>query len=340
MSEPAKPAPAAAAPQLVIEGLVTEFATEEGVLRAVDGVSITVPRGGKVGLIGESGCGKSVTALSILRLIPEPPGRIRAGRIVFEGEDLLKLPLAQMRRIRGNRIAMIFQEPMSSLNPVFTVGDQIAEVIRLHQGASRREAWDQSIELLRKVGIPDPERRVKEYPGQLSGGMCQRVMIAMALSCHPSLLIADEPTTALDVTIQAQILELMQQLVTEMGMSLILITHDLGVVAETVDYVYVMYTGIVVEEAPIKILFGQPLHPYTQGLLASLPGRGASDGSRDSSARPRLHAIPGIVPSPLDLPPGCPFQERCPLVQPPCREAMPPLEQKRAGHWARCFEVK
>ncbi len=337
MAEPAR-RPAASGPLLEVTDLVTEFRTEEGVLRAVDGVSLALSAGGKIGLIGESGCGKSVTALSVLRLIPDPPGRIASGRIVFDGRDLLGLPLSAMRKIRGNRISMIFQEPMSSLNPVFTVGDQIGEVIRLHQGASRREARDQAIELLRKVGIPDAERRVKDYPGQMSGGMCQRVMIAMALSCHPDLLIADEPTTALDVTIQAQILELIQGLVTEMGMSLMLITHDLGVVAETVDYVYVMYTGKVVEEAKVGVIFDNPMHPYTRGLMASLPGK-AVPAAPDAPGRARLHAIPGLVPSPLDLPPGCPFQERCYLMKPQCREAMPPLEEKQPGHWARCFEV-
>ncbi len=323
---------------LEIDDLVTEFQTEEGLLRAVDGVSINVPRGGKVGIIGESGCGKSVTALSVLRLIPEPPGKISRGRIVFDGEDLLKFPLADMRRIRGNNVSMIFQEPMSSLNPVFTVGDQIGEVVRLHQGATRAQARERTVELLGQVGIPDPERRLKDYPGQLSGGMCQRVMIAMALSCNPMLLIADEPTTALDVTIQAQILELMQELVTSMGMSLALITHDLGVVAETVDYVYVMYTGKVVEKTEVAGLFADPLHPYTRGLLASLPGKlVAREG--EGGKRSRLHAIPGLVPSPLDLPPGCDFQDRCPRVQDHCRQESPLLEEKKPGHFAACFEV-
>ena len=338
MAEPARQEAAPAGRLLAITDLVTEFRTEEGVLRAVDGVSLSIAAGGKIGLIGESGCGKSVTALSVLRLIPDPPGRIASGRIVFDGQDLLRLPLSAMRKIRGNRISMIFQEPMSSLNPVFTVGDQIGEVIRLHQGASRKEAWAKAIELLGKVGIPDAEQRVKDYPGQMSGGMCQRVMIAMALSCHPDLLIADEPTTALDVTIQAQILELIQGLVTEMGMSLMLITHDLGVVAETVDHVYVMYTGKVVEEAAVRVIFDNPMHPYTRGLMASLPGK-ALPGPEAAAGRARLHAIPGLVPSPLDLPPGCHFQERCHLMKPHCREAMPPLEEKEPGHWARCFEA-
>ena len=332
------PLPAAAPdsePLLRITDLVTTFRTEAGLLRAVDGVSLTIPRGGKLGLIGESGCGKSVTALSILRLIPEPPGKIESGEIIFDGVDLLKLPLSQMRRIRGNRISMIFQEPTSSLNPVYTAGNQIAEAIRLHQKVSRAEARKRSIEALRQVGIPDPERRVNEYPNQLSGGMCQRVMIAMALSCRPELLIADEPSTALDVTIQAQILELINRLVQEMHMSLLLITHDLGVIAETVEQVAVMYTGRVVEEAEVQELFRNPLHPYTNGLLRSLPklARGPEETHRQ-----RLNAIPGLVPSPLDLPFGCPYQDRCPLVVPHCREEMPQLEEKRPGHRVRCFE--
>ncbi len=324
---------------LEIRDLVTEFRTEEGILRAVDGVSIRVPAGGKTGLIGESGCGKSVTALSVLRLIPDPPGRIAKGSIAFQDRDLLSLPISEMRRIRGNAISMIFQEPMSSLNPVFTVGDQIGEVIRLHQGKTRKQARALSIELLQKVGIPDPEKRIKDYPGQLSGGMCQRVMIAMALSCRPDLLIADEPTTALDVTIQAQILDLIQELVSEMGMSLLIITHDLGVVAETVDYVYVMYTGKVMEEASVDIIFENPLHPYTRGLMESLPGKEAATEHPAKSGWQKLFVIPGLVPSPVDLPPGCPFQNRCSMVQDHCRETMPELYQKRSGHFVRCFEV-
>ncbi len=338
MAETAKKPEASSSPLLEVEDLVTEFRTEEGLLRAVDGVSIRIGRGGKVGVIGESGCGKSVTALSVLRLIPDPPGMISSGRISFDGLDLLGLPLSRMRSIRGNRISMIFQEPMSSLNPVFTVGDQIGEAIRLHQGKSRKEALELSIELLGKVGIPDPERRVKDYPGMLSGGMCQRVMIAMALSCHPELLMADEPTTALDVTIQAQILELMQELVDEMDMSLMLITHDLGVVAETVDYVYVMYTGKVVEQTDVRSIFREPLHPYTRGLLAGLPGA-AGAPSQKGEAKRRLRAIPGVVPSPLHLPEGCPFQERCGLRKPHCSESMPELEEKKPGRFVRCFEV-
>ena len=332
------PLPAAAPslePLLRITNLVTTFRTERGLLRAVDGVSLEIPRGGKLGLIGESGCGKSVTALSILRLIPDPPGQIESGEIIFDGTDLLKLPLSRMRRIRGNRISMIFQEPQSSLNPVYTVGNQIAETIRLHQKVSRREARERAVAALKQVGISDPERRVAEYPNQMSGGMCQRVMIAMALSCHPELLIADEPSTALDVTIQAQILELITALVKEMGMSLLLITHDLGVIAETVEQVAVMYAGKVVEEAEVHELFTNPLHPYTTGLLRSLPKLGAEAGQ---AGHQRLQAIPGLVPSPLDLPFGCPFQERCPLVKPRCGQEMPELEEKRTGHRVRCFE--
>jgi len=333
------PLPAAAPslePLLRITNLVTTFRTERGLLRAVDGVSLEIPRGGKLGLIGESGCGKSVTALSILRLIPDPPGQIQSGEIIFDGTDLLKLPLSRMRHIRGNRISMIFQEPQSSLNPVYTVGNQIAETIRLHQKVSRREARECAIAALKQVGISDPERRVNEYPNQMSGGMCQRVMIAMALSCHPELLIADEPSTALDVTIQAQILELITSLVREMTMSLLLITHDLGVIAETVEQVAVMYAGKVVEEAEVHELFTNPLHPYTIGLLRSLPKLGAEAGQ---AGHQRLQAIPGLVPSPLDLPFGCPFQERCPLVKPLCGREMPELEEKRPGHFVRCFET-
>ncbi len=322
---------------LQIENLVTEFRTEGGILRAVDGISIDVPQGKKVGIIGESGCGKSVTALSVLRLIPDPPGKISGGNIIFDGKNLLDLPMKEMRAVRGNRISMIFQEPMSSLNPVFSVGEQISEAIRLHQKKNRKDAWEMSVDLLAQVGIPDPEKRAKDYPGQMSGGMCQRVMIAMALSCRPQLLIADEPTTALDVTIQAQILDLMQGLVTKRGMSLMLITHDLGVVAETVDYVYVMYTGKVVEQTDVNTIFKNPLHPYTKGLMASLPGM--SHDSREKGVKKRLSAIPGVVPSPLDLPKGCPFQERCAFVTSNCTEQMPKLSEKEPGHFVRCVEV-
>jgi oligopeptide/dipeptide ABC transporter ATP-binding protein len=321
---------------LEVKDLVTVFRTEAGILRAVDGVSFSLGKGEKLGIIGESGCGKSVTALSILRLIPDPPGRIQSGSIIFDGKNILDLPPGQMRSIRGNRISMIFQEPTSSLNPVYTIGNQIGEAIRLHQKLGRHETKARTIEMLKKVGIPDPEQRINEYPHQLSGGMCQRVMIAMALSCNPELLIADEPSTALDVTIQAQILDIINQLVTESDMSLMLITHDLGVVAETVERVIVMYAGMVMEEANVNEIFDNPLHPYTRGLLASLPSLGAEKAKK----RARLKAIPGLVPSPLDLPPGCPFQERCPIVKPRCRESMPSLEQKNDNHMARCFEVK
>jgi oligopeptide/dipeptide ABC transporter ATP-binding protein len=321
---------------LDVQDIVTVFRTEAGLLRAVDGVSFSIERGEKLGLIGESGCGKSVTALSILRLIPDPPGRIESGRIYFDGKNILDLPVKEMRSIRGNRISMIFQEPTSSLNPVYTVGNQIGEAIRLHQKLSRDETRKRTLEVLKKVGIPDPEQRINEYPHQLSGGMCQRVMIAMALSCNPELLIADEPSTALDVTIQAQILDLINQLVSEMKMSLLLITHDLGVIAETVERVIVMYAGKVMEQAEVGEIFDNPLHPYTKGLLASLPALGREKVER----RARLKAIPGLVPSPLDLPPGCPYQDRCPIVKPHCKESMPQLEQKRPGHFTRCFEVR
>jgi oligopeptide/dipeptide ABC transporter ATP-binding protein len=322
---------------LDVQDMVTVFRTEAGILKAVDGVSFALDRGEKLGLIGESGCGKSVTALSILRLIQDPPGRIMSGRIIFDGKNLLEIPLSEMRNIRGNRISMIFQEPMSSLNPVYTVGNQIGEAVRLHQKLGRAQTRSRTLEMLRKVGIPDPEQRINEYPHQLSGGMCQRVMIAMALSCNPEVLIADEPSTALDVTIQAQILDLINQLVSELRMSLILITHDLGVIAETAERVIVMYAGKVMEEAGVGELFKNPLHPYTRGLLASLPG---PRGEKVEGKRARLKAIPGLVPSPLDLPPGCPFQERCPLVKPPCREAVPEILEKRPGHQVRCFEVR
>jgi oligopeptide/dipeptide ABC transporter ATP-binding protein len=301
---------------LKVENLQTHFFTEDGVVKAVDGVDLDIKPGETLGVVGESGCGKSVTALSIMRLVSRP-GRIVGGRILFNGRDLASLSEEEMRRIRGNEIAMIFQEPMTSLNPVYTVGDQIAEAIMLHKGKSKREAMDMAVDLLRKVGIPLPERRVHEYPHQMSGGMRQRVMIAMALSCNPKLLIADEPTTALDVTIQAQILELMKQLRDDYGMAIMIITHDLGVVAEMADRVVVMYAGKVVEEAPVNALFRQPLHPYTEGLLTSIP--------RLDQARGRLHVIPGTVPNPLNLPKGCRFSTRCPYVQPECLAAEPEL---------------
>jgi oligopeptide/dipeptide ABC transporter ATP-binding protein len=316
---------------LDIQELQTHFVTDAGTVRAVDGVSLTVHRGETLGIVGESGCGKSVTALSVLRLIPNPPGRVVGGRILLEGRNLLELPEGEMRKVRGGSISMIFQEPMTSLNPVFTVGDQIAEGIRLHQKLSKRDSWTKAIEMLRLVRIPDPDRRVKEYPHQMSGGMRQRVMIAMALSCNPNLLIADEPTTALDVTIQAQILELLNQLKAELGMAVMLITHDLGVVADTAARVAVMYAGRVVEEAPVLDLFTTPRHPYTQGLLASIPR------IEKSERRPRLQAIPGMVPDLLDLPQGCKFQARCTKVFDACRGAEPPLKVVgSAEHRVRC----
>jgi oligopeptide/dipeptide ABC transporter ATP-binding protein len=290
-------------------------------------------RGETVGVVGESGCGKSVTALSILRLVPDPPGRITGGQIRFEGTNLLELSQADMRKVRGNDISMIFQEPMTSLNPVFTIGNQIAEAVRLHQGLSKREALEKSIEMLTLVGIPVPARRVHEYPHQLSGGMRQRAMIAMALSCNPKVLIADEPTTALDVTIQAQILDLMRNLQHELGTAILMITHDLGVVAEMARKVVVMYAGKVVEQAPVEEIFAEPNHPYTQGLLQSLPrvDKDATGGKH------RLQEIPGIVPSLINLPPGCKFASRCPKVMAICEEQEPPLEQVGPQHYSACW---
>jgi oligopeptide/dipeptide ABC transporter ATP-binding protein len=315
---------------LEVAGLTTRFATDEGVARAVEDVSFRVPRGGTVALVGESGCGKTVTALSILRLIPDPPGRIVSGSVRLDGKELLTLSEEDMRAVRGNRISMIFQEPMTSLNPVFTVGDQIAEAVMLHRRAGRRDALAQAVAMLRKVGIPDPEHRVAEYPHQMSGGMRQRVMIAMALVCGPELLIADEPTTALDVTIQAQILDLLRDLRREIGMSLLIITHDLGIVAETADAVAVMYAGRIVEEALVADLFASPLHPYTVGLFRSRPTLDLTGGE--------LAVIPGTVPSPLAVPPGCAFHPRCPLADAEkCPRDRPPLELKAPGHCAACW---
>jgi peptide/nickel transport system ATP-binding protein len=327
---------AAPAPELTtlleIRDLVTEFRTDQGTVRAVDRVSFEVPARTTLGVVGESGSGKSVTALSIMRLVASPPGRIAGGTIRYAGRDLLALRPAEMRAIRGNRIAMIFQEPMTSLNPVFTVGDQVGEAVRLHQHKSRREARAVAIEMFRKVGIPSPEDRIDAYPHQLSGGMRQRVMIAMALACKPDLLIADEPTTALDVTIQAQILDLLRSLQRELGMSILLITHDLGVVAETCDEVVVMYAGRIVERARTEVLFAAPRHHYTAGLLRSVPsyGEGTAVGERS-----RLLEIPGMVPSLLELPAGCKFVDRCPAAQPLCRAEEPALVQLGAS-WVRC----
>jgi len=318
---------------LDLRDLKTYFFTSDGVSKAVDGVSYQLQRGETLGVVGESGCGKSVTALSILRLVPDPPGRTVGGEIMFEGTNLLKLPRAEMRRIRGNEISMIFQEPMTSLNPVFTIGNQISEAIILHQGLSKRDALTKSIEMLQKVGIPAPERRVHEYPHQLSGGMRQRAMIAMALSCNPKILLADEPTTALDVTIQAQILDLMFGLKEQLGMAIILITHNLGVVAEVARRVVVMYCGKVVEEGPVLEIFKQPQHPYTQGLLQSLPRL----EEKATGQKQRLMEIPGIVPSPYNLPSGCKFHPRCPKAQAICQEQEPPLEKVPGGHYSACF---
>jgi peptide/nickel transport system ATP-binding protein len=316
---------------LEVENLQTHFRTPDGVNRAVDGVSFHVDEGETLAIVGESGCGKSVTANSILRLIPEPPGRI-AGSIRFQGTDLLKLPDRAMRDIRGNDISMIFQEPMTSLNPVLTVARQLGETLRLHQGLDKRAAETRAIEMLALVGIPEPRRRVREYPHQMSGGMRQRVMIAMALACTPKLLIADEPTTALDVTIQAQILELMADLKRKVGAAIVLITHDLGVVAEVAERVMVMYAGRKVEEAPVGKLFRSPRHPYTQGLLGAVPKLGSSLAGVET----KLAEIPGVVPSLKERIPGCVFAGRCPLATDLCREIAPALETKAPGHVAAC----
>jgi len=322
-------------PVLVVENLQTHFFTRDGVLRAVDGVSYHLNPGETLGVVGESGCGKSVTALSILRLVADPPGRIVGGKVLLEGRDLLQLTEKEMQTIRGNEISMIFQEPMTSLNPVLTVGYQISEAIRLHQGLSKKEALEQSIEMLKMVHIPEPEARVRDYPHQLSGGMRQRVMIAMALSCNPRVLIADEPTTALDVTIQAQILELMMELKQRMGSAVILITHDLGVVAETASRVVVMYAGRKVEEADVVTLFENPRHPYTHGLLASVPHLASMSGKKKNG---RLSEIPGIVPSLHTLPAGCGFSPRCPHATPQCQREVPPLVEIHPGHLVACWE--
>jgi peptide/nickel transport system ATP-binding protein len=325
-------APAAVTPLLEVQDLKTWFYTREGVTRAVDGVSFSIAPGETLAVVGESGCGKSVTSLSILRLVADPPGRIVGGSIRFQGRDLLALPEAEMRAIRGSEIAMIFQEPMTSLNPVRSVGRQIAEVMVEHEGMSEREAMRRAEDLLRLVQIPDPARRVREYPHQLSGGMRQRVMIAMALACSPKLLIADEPTTALDVTIQAQILELMRDLKSRVGAAILLITHDLGVVAEMAERVVVMYAGHKVEEASVDALFERPRHPYTKGLLNSVPRLGASLEGESG----RLQEIPGLVPALDGSLVGCAFAPRCPLAQDLCRRVAPPLEPKVPGHSATC----
>jgi peptide/nickel transport system ATP-binding protein len=318
---------------LRVDDLHTHFFTLDGVTRAVDGVDLVVHAGETLGIVGESGCGKSVTALSIMRLLPAKLGRVVSGTIRFDGEDLLALSEADMREIRGNRIAMIFQEPMTSLNPVLTIGDQIAEAVMIHQKKSRWDAMAHAIEMLRLVRIPDAERRVRDYPHQFSGGMRQRVMIGMALCCNPKLLIADEPTTALDVTIQAQILKLMLELKGRFGAAVMLITHDLGVVAETCQRVVVMYAGRKVEEAPVLDLFDRPMHPYTRGLMASIPRR-----RQQQSAR-RLQEIPGIVPSLREPIAGCPFAPRCSFATDRCRVEAPPLMERASGHRAACWHV-
>jgi oligopeptide/dipeptide ABC transporter ATP-binding protein len=312
-----------------VQNLQTSFFTPEGEVRSVDGVSFEIGESKTLGLVGESGCGKSVTSLSIMRLVPSPPGQIVGGEIYYHGRDLLKLNKEEMRKIRGNEISMIFQEPMTSLNPVFTVGNQIGEAIQLHQGLSKRETRAKTIEMLRLVKIADPESRVDSYPHQLSGGMRQRVMIAMALSCNPNLLIADEPTTALDVTIQAQILELMKELQEKIGMALLLITHDLGVVAEMCEEVFVMYAGRIVERAAVAELFKAPRHPYTAGLLAASPRR--------TPRGTRLMTIPGMVPAPDKRGTGCSFADRCARVMDRCRVERPPLSAVATGHLAACW---
>ena len=316
---------------LEVRNLRTHFRTDDGVARAVDGVSFEVDRGETLGLVGESGCGKSVSALSIMRLIPDPPGDIVGGEILYNGTDLLKMPEDQMRAIRGNDISMIFQEPMTSLNPVFTVGHQIDEAVILHQKVSKAEARNRAIEMLRLVGIPAPEQRYGEYPHQLSGGMRQRVMIAMALSCNPELLIADEPTTALDVTVQAQILELVTRLQEELGMGMIMITHDLGVIAEVCDRVAVMYAAKVVEYATVDEIFYNPKHPYTIGLLKSIPRLGEKVD--------RLATIEGTVPPPTNFPQGCHFCTRCPYADALCWNDEPPLVEIETAHFAACWHI-
>jgi len=321
---------------LEVEGLQTYFFTRAGVVKAVDDVSFYLNKGETLGIVGESGCGKSITALSITRLVPDPPGKIIGGSVILDGRNLLGLSEAEMRKVRGNEISMIFQEPMTSLNPVLTIGQQIGEALILHQGMNKAEALARSIEMLALVRIPEPAQRVREYPHQLSGGMRQRAMIAMALSCNPKVLIADEPSTALDVTIQAQILDLIVSLQERLGTAVILITHDLGVIAETVQRVVVMYAGRKVEEAGVEPLFAEPLHPYTHGLLASIPSLEIMRG--EGVDRPeRLSEIPGMVPVLTNLPPGCLFAPRCRYADDQCTSAYPPYEEKRPNHWAACW---
>ena len=317
---------------LHVKDLHVHFLTDQGLIQAVNGVDFSLGKGEILGLVGESGCGKTVTGLSVLRLIPQPPGRIVRGQILFEGEDLLKLTEKQIRRVRGNRISMIFQEPMSALNPSLTVGFQISEVIRRHQRLSQKEALDLAVQAIQKVGIADGERRISEYPHQMSGGMRQRIMIAMALSCAPRVIIADEPTTALDVTIQAQILELLNNIKKESDTSILVITHDLGVVAEMADRVAVMYTGEIVEFADTVGLLTSPIHPYTLGLMNSIPKL-----DEPIPGNKMLQAIPGIVPSLFRLPKGCSFQDRCSMVVKECRMERPALFEIKSNHWVRCW---
>jgi peptide/nickel transport system ATP-binding protein len=317
---------------LEVHDLAISFRGQNGEVKAVTGVSFDIKEGETLGIVGESGCGKSVTSLSIMRLLPNPPGRISGGEVLFEGQDLTKVSESKMRELRGNEISMVFQEPMTSLNPVFTIGKQLDEVLLLHQKISKREARNQTIEMLKKVGIPRPEQIVKEYPHQLSGGMRQRIMIAMALACQPKLLIADEPTTALDVTIQAQILDLMRRLKEDTGTSIMLITHDLGVVAEMCDRVIVMYAGQVVEESDVVNLFKDPLHPYTKGLMGSIPN--------PSKKGERLTSIKGTVPSLANMPAGCRFASRCPIAVEKCFSENPELRAIKKGHACRCWLVE
>ncbi len=325
------------APVLEVSGLSTQFRLRTGLVRAVQDVSFSVNAGETLAIVGESGCGKTITALSLMRLIPMPPGEIASGSVKLDGTDLLKLSDAEMRRMRGNKIAMIFQEPMTALNPLLTIGRQIAEMVSLHDGLPRRAARDRAVEMLNHVRIPEPERRAGEYPHQMSGGMRQRAMIAMALACRPKVLIADEPTTALDVTIQAQILDLIGDLRREFGTAVVLITHDLGVVAETADRVIVMYAGRKVEEAPVRDLFAHPLHPYMTGLMSSIPKVGSARGL--TGVEERLTEIPGIVPPLSALPPGCAFNPRCTLADDRCRRDIPAFEAKRPDHFAACWRT-
>lgn len=317
------------APLLSVRNLHTVFYTSDGVTPAVRGVSFDIEPGETLGVVGESGCGKSVTAFSVMRLIPDPPGKIEAGEVYFEGQDLLRKTPEEMRQIRGSKMSMIFQEPMTSLNPVYTIGDQISEVLEHHMGMTRQEGMEKAVRLLQSVGIPEPERRIKQYPHEMSGGMRQRVMIAMALACDPTLLIADEPTTALDVTIQAQILELMKDLKKRTGTAIMLITHDLGVVAEMADRVAVMYLGKIIEEGTAGDIFHRPLHPYTLGLLNSIP--------RMDRVLARLHVIPGTVPNPMFMPEGCPFNNRCDYATAECRENEPEMSVVTETHKVSCF---